>query len=627
MSNDFTARYGALFDADRVRLATDLQVILPTIITWLRLEPQPYAADLAPGLEAQIADPLWMLTRQWQFAEFQGEDAGSPISVHLEGEQGSLSRYRPGALEFGQEKSLGAVDYRHLAMPLEVAVERETVRESHPRLAAEAGEHLLRLLKARGIGDGRTVLRAAGFGLEIEDAAFPAADARHVDPKGLTWQTLFAGRALDGRKMAAALRAVAGEDGTLPSLPEQWVFSDSEAARSACETWLRWYARHVSEPTPDLASAWVQPRQEYALTLSAQMSDRTVTLAAEEYTDGRLDWYSFDALAQPSLGDAAEPIPSEPLSFRPVLPTPVRYPGMPADRYWEFEDGRVSLGRLEAGPSDLARLLLAEYVLVFGNDWYMIPVELPIGSLFRIRQLTVRDTFGVTSPVGPARNLDGSRWTLFSLSNQPGGLEDLFFLAPSLPARLDGDPLEEVALFRDEMANMAWAVERIVQGASGEPRDRRMEPPAPAVHQRIPTDRISAEVIYRLATPVPEQWLPFVAVPDRPDAPPGEFAIHLERRVLLRTRPDGSQVEIHPRGLLMRSDLSRLVEDEPPLHLKEEEVPRAGAVVRRGFQYCRWLDGQRFLWCGRSKQVGRGEGASGLRYDIAPYRSKAGDVQ
>jgi hypothetical protein len=169
---------------------------------------------------------------------------------------------------------------------------------------------------------------------------------------------------------------------------------------------------------------------------------------------------------------------------------------------------------------------------------------------------------------------------------------------------------------------MAWAVERFVQGASGEPRDRRVEPPAPAVFQRVAGDQITAELIYRLATPVPEQWLPFVPVPDQPGQPATAFAVHLERRAMLRTLSDGTQVEIHPRGVLLRRDLSRPVEDEPPLHLQEEEVPRAGAVVARSFQYARWLNGQRFLWAGRSKQVGRGEGASGLRYDIAPYRSK-----
>jgi hypothetical protein len=33
---------------------------------------------------------------------------------------------------------------------------------------------------------------------------------------------------------------------------------------------------------------------------------------------------------------------------------------------------------------------------------------------------------------------------------------------------LEGPPFEEVLFLRDEMANMAWAVEPIVQGVSGD---------------------------------------------------------------------------------------------------------------------------------------------------------------
>ena len=53
----------------------------PSATTWSRLEPLPTSDDVSVGLQARIADPLWMLARQWQFNEFQGEDAGSPISA------------------------------------------------------------------------------------------------------------------------------------------------------------------------------------------------------------------------------------------------------------------------------------------------------------------------------------------------------------------------------------------------------------------------------------------------------------------------------------------------------------------------------------------------------------------
>src|SRR3954454_15039051 len=55
----------------------------PSETTWSRLEPLPTSDDVSESLQARIADPLWMLARQWQFNELQGEDAGSPIAADL----------------------------------------------------------------------------------------------------------------------------------------------------------------------------------------------------------------------------------------------------------------------------------------------------------------------------------------------------------------------------------------------------------------------------------------------------------------------------------------------------------------------------------------------------------------
>ncbi|MGP4091109.1 hypothetical protein ACTWQJ_42905, partial [Streptomyces sp. KR55] len=299
-------------------------------------------------------------------------------------------------------------------------------------------------------------------------------------------------------------------------------------------------------------------------------------------------------------------------------------PGMPADRYWEFEDARVNLGELEAGPSDLARLLLVEFGLVYGPDWWLVPLDLPVGSLFTVTDLRVRDTFGVETVVGPSRNSDGRPWEMFELGQTGDGaarLTDLFFLPPTLPRRLEGDPVEEVTLLRDEMANLAWGVERRVPGVSGEPVERALEAARLAVHQSILTVSEDVRLIYRLMSPVPVNWIPFEPVATVPPTDPA-YDLAFERRVLQRTVPgvgDAPPVleRVHPRGLLLRSDPSQPVESEPPLRIVEEEIPRDGAVVTRAFQYARWCGGTSFLWMGRARRAGRGEGSSGLRYDAA----------
>jgi hypothetical protein len=43
--------------------------------------------------------------------------------------------------------------------------------------------------------------------------------------------------------------------------------------------------------------------------------------------------------------------------------------------------------------------------------------------------------------------------------------------------------------------------------------------------------------------------------------------------------------------------------------------------VRRLYQAARGVDGARLLWLGRRKDIGRGEGSSGLRFDAAERRS------
>jgi hypothetical protein len=49
--------------------------------------------------------------------------------------------------------------------------------------------------------------------------------------------------------------------------------------------------------------------------------------------------------------------------------------------------------------------------------------------------------------------------------------------------------------------------------------------------------------------------------------------------------------------------------------LNEEELPRTGTLVSRCWKYARWTDGSTYIWIGRKRELGRGEGSSGLRFD------------
>ena len=46
-----------------------------------RVEQALPAGDLGEGFAARLGDPVWLLARQWQLGEQQGENASSPVTV------------------------------------------------------------------------------------------------------------------------------------------------------------------------------------------------------------------------------------------------------------------------------------------------------------------------------------------------------------------------------------------------------------------------------------------------------------------------------------------------------------------------------------------------------------------
>ena len=180
----------------------------------------------------------------------------------------------------------------------------------------------------------------------------------------------------------------------------------------------------------------------------------------------------------------------------------------------------------------------------------------------------------------------------------------LLLLAPVVAGALDGDPIEELLLLRDEMANLGWGVERVVEGADGRPRDRSVEYASRLSAAPPPDLESPAELVYVLQTIVPEHWIPLVPVLD----PAHKEAVVLQRGTLLTH--DGAARPITAQGVLLEPDVS-------PWYFHEEEVPREGLRVRRVPSIARWLDGTPYAWLSRRVGAGRGEGSSGLQFDIA----------
>jgi len=181
-----------------------------SVTSWTRLEPRARGADMRPSLEARVHDPLWLLGRQWQVGEFQGEDAGTPIAARLRGRADLITAWRAGP-EGAGPVGTGPVQPYDGAIALEAIIEREDPAPDL-RLAAETGQHLLRLLAAAGLGRYRGRLRAA---YPIE----PPGDG--ADPDSFRYLTLMAGRTPDGDLAAAALRPALAAGGLPAGLDVQ----------------------------------------------------------------------------------------------------------------------------------------------------------------------------------------------------------------------------------------------------------------------------------------------------------------------------------------------------------------------------------------------------------------------
>ena len=581
---------------------------MPSITSWMRLEPRSRNAEMSDSLQARIYDPLWLLARQWQLGEFQGEDNGSPIMARWRAEAAPVTRYYAGAIP--PNTQVDAPRYDGARLPLEAMVERETIRPSanqiaHPRklrLAVEAGQHFLRLLDAQPLSQSYRALFTTRF-------PFPALTAEQrsaLDPASLAYLDLIGPRVPDGRRLYATLRPPPGGRVKLPAdLPIAQ--ADLAEVEKAAQNWIDWCEAFFGEPGESSLNdaAWSSERMEYAFSVGARLGDGERVLTAPEYYEGRLDWYAFDSNPEVSLGAVADGLPAE--VVRTAIPAPVSFRGMPAPRFWEFEDAQVDFGSVDAGPTDLARILLVEFALTYGNDWFVIPLELDVGALYRTRSLVITDTFGVRSLIACSSDLSEpySAWRMFQHTYTHGsGLakpqRNLFFLAPALLNNLESPPIEEVLLLRDEMANLAWAVERLIESPTEASlnryeddleRKRRLGSASP-----LPAS--PATLRYGLSSQVPAYWVPLLPVQTG-------NGLRLNRGAVLNL--EGTPQPVHALGSILESGEA--------LSLFEEEVPREGIRVTRSYQWARWMDGSSHLWVGRRKGVGRGEGSSSLRFD------------
>ena len=592
--------------------------ITSSITNWNRLEPRCRDAQMSTSTSARVFDPLWFITRQWQIGEFQAEDTGSPVMARVRATNAPLSRCHLGTLPPNTRTQAPAYDPR--VAPLEAIVERRRMRAadaSDPRMlanAVEAGLHFLRMLELQPLAKNYRAALIAKFALQ--SAPIEAGDS--VDDGSVRFARSMLGRAPDARRLAATFRDANALAQLLVDPVLKIVSGDRSEVQQTALAWLAWYDALFSEPVSAADDAWDAQRIEYALTVSARMSAQPtdeVTLSVSEFDDGRFEWDAFDLNAEVNMGtdtDRAFVTLTE-----TTVPAPVTFRGSPAPRFWEMEDAQLAYGLVPVGPTDLAQLMMIEYASGYGNDWFVVPLTLPVGSVTSVNSLVVTDTFGVRTllrPIGD-RTLPAANWSMWQHAylRRAGGdatarpASNLFFLPPASGRVLDATPLEDVLMMRDEMANLAWAIERTIESPIEQAirRDAMVARSAGTIPPATPGDP-NAPSRYLLASTVPPNWIPLLPV-QLADPTSGRILSRLRRGAVLQ--PDGS-TKIHPA-------LGQVLNAAQPLLLYDEEVPREGVHVTVLRRLARWTDGSTHVWTAFRRSVGRGEGSSGLRFDQA----------
>jgi hypothetical protein len=564
------------------------QLRQPSITTWTRLEPQPRDATLARSLQAQIRDPLWLLARQWQVGEFAGDDAGSPVQATLGIESRVFTGYRAGL----PGNPVGALD----SAAVETQVERGPV---HFKVR---GSVQLGLLFA-DLAEDAAVPAAT---IDVFRTAFPiAADdptPNLAGTPGLQLRSLAAGRAIDGEALYRSMLTARAGGTPDPALPAQ---ASDPAVVAVLDAFVTLRAEAFAEDlTPN---AWQSEDLDYAFGLEAASTDgNSILLEADAFAGGQLDWYSFTAGAGKPSSTAVDPI----YTTSNMLPVHVSFHGMPSDRWWGFEDAKIDFGQLDAQHVDLAKLLVMEFALVYGSDWFYLPVSSPIGSAQNVTTLVVTDTFGERTIIRPVEQYpvrDSIRpWSMFKVTDSAGGIGDYLLLAPTLGLTEDADPIEDVLITRDAMAAMAWAVEQTLQGSADVGIDgyegylarlrQEGQPAPPAPAPDMPA------IAYTLEHPPPDNWIPLVPVLKAV----GQAAV-FRRGTMDIPGPGNSVIQLAAHA--------EVLEPGQPFYLTDRVVTPIGVSAKRLMRRTRLPDGNTVVWLAKHSGPGRGLGSSGLKFD------------
>jgi hypothetical protein len=540
-----------------------------------RIESSIYNPDTSGNLKAEVRDPLWMLTRQWQFGEFVGENAGSPFIITVEA---ARTRNLDNSPEVGH--------------PLEPYVESvDNIDSLYTRIIS--GQYLEGLLQASMIG-----IFLKKFGLMQNEVLNPAL-INEIN------------RQNDAHNLYVSLREIQ-IDGILVMqfLAQEnvnaWVtsnFSQADGTRSKVvpilDEYKLWFAEKYSK-----TNHWRTISLDYKFPLNSN-TPSSLSIFVDQYAGGQLDWYDV-AIRASRASDL-----NRTTHRTDFFPTSCTYKGMPSARFWELEDGSVNLRRIDVPRTGILDVLFFEYNHLYSNDWFVIPYSMNVGETCLINSIKVIDVFGGTIQLNSGQTVQSNR--KFSLFNQdvsyttPPAVNgpQVLFLFPRVSNMLESQPIEQVHFMLDEMSNLVWGVESILPnqlgaGTSGAKLSDTLAP------SRTQNDGL---LHYTMYDKVPDYWTPFMSVPIKDIK---------GSKIYQRAKLYGGSTY---KGMILKNNTTPFkMNNGTQIEIKgyfinEEEISPLGCMITKTYQRTRGAAGEILNWVGMSNRVGRGQGSVGLVFD------------
>jgi|GEM_PF-479858 len=585
------------------------------LVTWNRLESRPRTDDYTRTMLAEVRDPLWILARQYQFGEFLGEDSGSAIETRVNIRKSKLNA-------FAGINPDSAVSYNEQE-PLEMTVEKTDVNiDLMSRL--EMCRWWKRKLKSVTLGADfledlyvhpEVVIDEKSWNIVVAAEGLKA----EVESNSEYWsihQLLSSWNYFDGFKLYEYLKEGNTSNDISPD--------HGSIANSLVLSFLSWVEKKYLGIYATQSESWNENRLEYSFACSApSINESTEVFTAQEYSNGHLDWYYFNKSNSNNYSGLVPSTVDNDLvehSLKTMIPVQMEFPGMPLARWWQLEDYKINFDKLTINRNDTATLAFTEFVTLYSNDWLIVPLNLNAGSICNIESIVVKDVFGQYTKVQTANREsdDWQRWSMFDISDISGEINNTIIIPPSLVKSQESKPFEEVSLIRDEMANMIWGIETKISDQLLGYKDGfeasldRVRIMNIEEETDIPEDLDkNVKIAYRLGNKVPENWIPFI--PSLVNESANE--IQFLRGSMPKPKPNGDGYDrIRPMTSLMRVNLDNSSNKRYFIH--EEEVPKAGAIVSRNWQRTRWYNGKVCWWAANKKTIGKGQGSSGLKWDI-----------